>query len=470
MIDVGLHYVTLGRSSDTLSGGEAQRTQLAKQVGSGLVGICYVLDEPTIGLHPRDNERLLETLIALRNNGNTVILVEHDEYTIRHADHIVDLGPGAGERGGSIVAYGTPKEISNNSNSLTGQYLNQTLKIPLPEKRRAIHLKNSVEIRGARAHNLKSINVKIPLKTFCCVTGVSGSGKSTLVNDILHRSLAKLLYGSHEPPGAHDKILGVERIDKVIEVDQSPIGRTPRSNPATYTRTFDLIRSLFAQTQEAKIRGYTAGRYSFNIIGGRCEACKGQGIKKVEMHFLPDMYVACEECKGKRYNKATLEVTYKDKSISDVLDMYVEDAHRFFKNIPKIERVLKTLVDVGLGYMKLGQPSTSLSGGEAQRIKLATELSKQATGKTLYILDEPTTGLHFADIQQLLKILHRLVDLGNTVLVIEHNLEVVKTADYIIDLGPEGGIHGGEVVATGTPEQIAEIDRSYTGRFLRNVL
>ncbi|HHT9107411.1 MAG TPA: excinuclease ABC subunit UvrA [Candidatus Wunengus sp. YC63] len=470
MIAVGLHYITLGRCSDTLSGGEAQRTQLAKQVGSGLVGICYVLDEPTIGLHPRDNERLLQTLITLRNNGNTVILVEHDEYTIRHADHIIDLGPGAGERGGSVVAHGTPKEIADNPNSLTGQYLNQTLTIPLPEKRRAIHLKNSVEIRGAHAHNLKSINVKIPLKTFCCVTGVSGSGKSTLVNDILHRSLAKLLYGSHEPPGAHDKILGVERIDKVIEVDQSPIGRTPRSNPATYTRAFDLIRALFAQAQEAKIRGYTAGRYSFNISGGRCEACKGQGTKKVEMHFLPDMYVTCEECKGKRYNKATLEVTYKDKSISDVLDMYVEDAHRFFKNIPKIERILRTLVDVGLGYIKLGQSSTSLSGGEAQRIKLATELSKQATGKTLYILDEPTTGLHFADIQQLLKILHRLVDLGNTVLVIEHNLEVVKTADYIIDLGPEGGIHGGEVVATGAPEQIAETDRSYTGRFLRKVL
>ena len=470
MIDVGLHYVTLGRSSDTLSGGEAQRTQLAKQVGSGLVGICYVLDEPTIGLHPRDNERLLQTLVTLRDNGNTVILIEHDEYTIRHADHIIDLGPGAGEQGGSVVAQGTPEEIADNPNSLTGQYLNQTLTIPLPLKRREIHLRNSLEIQGARAHNLKSINVKIPLKTFCCVTGVSGSGKSTLVNDILHRSLAKSLYGSHEPPGAHDKILGVERIDKVIEVDQSPIGRTPRSNPATYTRAFDLIRTLFAQTQEAKIRGYTAGRYSFNISGGRCEACKGQGTKKVEMHFLPDMYVMCEECRGKRYNKATLEVTYKDKSISDVLDMYVEDARRFFKNIPKIDRILRTLADVGLGYMKLGQPSTSLSGGEAQRIKLATELSKQATGKTLYILDEPTTGLHFADIQQLLKILHRLVDLGNTVLVIEHNLEVVKTADYIIDLGPEGGIHGGEVVAAGTPEQIIEIKRSYTGRFLRKAL
>jgi len=470
LMTVGLHYLTLGRSSDTLSGGEAQRTQLAKQVGSGLVGICYVLDEPTIGLHPRDNERLLQTMLTLRDSGNTVILVEHDEYTIRHADHIIDLGPGAGERGGSIVAQGTPEEIAGNIHSLTGQYLNQTLSIEFPPKRRTIHLKNCVEIRGARAHNLKSINVKIPLKTFCCVTGVSGSGKSTLVHDILHRSLAKLLYNSADPPGEHDKILGIEHLDKVIEVDQSPIGRTPRSNPATYTRTFDLIRTLFTQTQEAKIRGYTAGRYSFNISGGRCEACKGQGTKKVEMHFLPDMYVLCEDCKGKRYNHATLEVTYRDKSIADVLDMYVDDAHRFFKNMPKIERILKTLVDVGLGYIKLGQSSTSLSGGEAQRIKLATELSKQATGKTLYILDEPTTGLHFADIQQLLKILHRLVDLGNTVLVIEHNLEVVKTADYIIDLGPEGGVHGGEIVATGTPEHIATIERSYTGRFLRKAL
>lgn len=470
MIDVGLHYLTLGRSSDTLSGGEAQRTRLAKQAGSGLVGICYVLDEPTIGLHPRDNERLLKTLVMLRNSGNTVLLVEHDEYAIRHADNIIDLGPGAGERGGSIVAQGTPKEIAVNPHSLTGQYLSQQRKIEIPEKRRVVRLKNSLEIRGARAHNLKCIDVKIPLNVFCCVTGVSGSGKSTLVNDILHRSLAMSLYGSHEPPGEHDKILGTEHIDKVIEVDQSPIGRTPRSNPATYTRAFDLIRSLYAQTQEAKIRGYTTGRYSFNISGGRCEACKGQGTIKVEMHFLPDMYVVCEECKGKRYNKETLEVTYKEKSISDALDMYVEDAHRFFKNIPKIERILKTLADVGLGYIKLGQPCTSLSGGEAQRIKLASELSKHATGKTLYILDEPTTGLHFADIQQLLKILHRLVDLGNTVLVIEHNLEVIKTADYIIDLGPEGGARGGEVVAAGTPEQIAETKQSYTGGFLRNVL
>ncbi len=470
MMDVGLHYLTLGRSSDTLSGGEAQRTRLATQVGSGLMGVCYVLDEPTIGLHPRDNERLLQILKILRDNGNTVILVEHDEHTIRHADYIIDLGPGAGERGGSIVAQGTLKEIINNPNSLTGQYLNQNLQIELPTERKNVNLKNSIEIRGARAHNLKSINVKIPLKTFCCVTGVSGSGKSTLVNDILHRALAKLLYGSRELPGEHEKILGVEKIDKVIEVDQSPIGRTPRSNPATYARAFDLIRSLFAQTPESKIRGYTAGRYSFNMSGGRCEVCKGQGIKKVEMHFLPDMYVVCEECKGKRYNKATLEVVYKDKNIADVLDMCVEDAYQFFKNIPKIERILRTLKDVGLGYIKLGQPSTSLSGGEAQRIKLATELSRHATGRTLYILDEPTTGLHFADIQQLLKILHRLVDMGNTVLVIEHNLEVIKTADYVIDLGPEGGVNGGEVVATGTPEQIAKVERSYTGKFLENIL
>ena len=470
MLDVGLHYLALERSSDTLSGGEAQRTQLATQVGSGLVGVCYVLDEPTIGLHPRDNERLMQTLATLKNNGNTVILVEHDEYAIRSADYIVDLGPGAGEKGGNIVAQGTLKEITENKNSLTGQYLNRILKIEIPQRRREINLKNSIEIIGARAYNLKSINVKIPLRTFCCVTGVSGSGKSTLVNDILYRSLAKSLYGSHEFPAEHDKILGVERIDKVVVIDQSPIGRTPRSNPATYTKLFDLIRSLYAKTQEAKICGYTAGRYSFNLSGGRCEACKGQGIKKVEMNFLPDMYISCEDCKGKRYNKATLEAIYKDKNISDVLDMYIEDAYRFFINIPKIEHILKTLNDVGLGYIKLGQSSTSLSGGEAQRIKLAAELSKRATGKTLYILDEPTTGLHFHDIQQLLKILHRLVDMENTVLVIEHNMEVIKTADFIIDLGPEGGGKGGEIVATGIPEQVAKNPLSHTGKFLKKYL
>ncbi|OOP55924.1 MAG: excinuclease ABC subunit A [Candidatus Brocadia carolinensis] len=470
MIDVGLHYITLGRSSDSLSGGEAQRTRLATQIGSGLVGVCYVLDEPTIGLHSRDNERLLRALKSLRDHGNTVILVEHDEHAIRHADYIIDLGPGAGERGGSIVACGTLREISDNPDSLTGQYLNQTTKIELPARRRKINLKHSLEIRGARANNLKDITVKIPLKTFCCVTGVSGSGKSTLVNDILYRAISRLLYNSHEVPGEHDTILGVEHIDKIIEIDQSPIGRTPRSNPATYTKAFDMIRTLFARTPEAKVRGYNAGRYSFNISGGRCEGCTGQGIKKVEMHFLPDMYVMCEECKGKRYNKVTLEVTYKDKSISDVLDMRIEDAHQFFKNISTIERILRTLNDVGLGYIKLGQSSTTLSGGESQRIKLATELSRQETGKTLYILDEPTTGLHFADIQHLLKILHRLVDLGNTVLVIEHNLEVIKTADHIIDLGPEGGAKGGEVVVAGTPEQVAKNEHSYTGKFLKKVL
>lgn len=470
MMEVGLHYITLGRSSDSLSGGEAQRTRLAAQVGSGLVGVCYVLDEPTIGLHSRDSERLLRALKSLRDYGNTVILVEHDEHTIRHADYIIDLGPGAGERGGSIVACGTLHEIVDNPDSLTGQYLNQTLKIELPAKRRKINMGHSLEVRGACAHNLKSITVKFPLKTFCCVTGVSGSGKSTLVNDILYRALIRLLYNSCEVPGEHNAVLGTEHIDKVIEIDQSPIGRTPRSNPATYTKAFDMIRSLFARTQEAKVRGYTAGRYSFNISGGRCEGCKGQGIKKVEMNFLPDMYVLCEECKGKRYNKVTLEVTYKDKSISDVLDMRIEEAHQFFKNVSKIERILHTLNDVGLGYIKLGQSSTTLSGGESQRIKLATELSRHETGKTLYILDEPTTGLHFADIQQLLKILHRLVDLGNTVLVIEHNLEVIKTADYIIDLGPEGGARGGEIVEAGTPEQVAKNERSYTGKFLRKVL
>ncbi|MGQ3685625.1 MAG: excinuclease ABC subunit UvrA [Candidatus Loosdrechtia sp.] len=470
MIDVGLHYLTLGRSSDTLSGGEAQRTQLAKQAGSGLVGVCYVLDEPTIGLHPRDSKRLLKMLHALRNSGNTVILVEHDEYTIRNSDYIFDLGPGAGEEGGSVVAHGTLNEIITNPNSITGKYLKHVFNIELPAKRRDIQFNHSIEIRGARAHNLKSVNVKIPLKNFCCVTGVSGSGKSTLVKDVLHRALTKSLYGSYKPPGEHDEILGTGLIDKIIEIDQSPIGRTPRSNPATYTKVFDLIRSLFAATPEAKVRGYTAGRYSFNISGGRCEACKGQGIKKVEMHFLPDMYVVCEECEGKRYNQATLEVTYKDKNISEVLDMRIGEACQFFKNIPKIESILRTLRDVGLGYIKLGQSSTSLSGGEAQRIKLAAELSRQSTGKTLYVLDEPTTGLHFADIQQLLRMLHQLVDRGNTVLVIEHNLEVIKTADYIIDLGPEGGAGGGEVVATGTPEQVAMAESSYTGRFLREVL
>lgn len=470
MMEVGLHYLTLGRSSDTLSGGESQRTQLAKQVGTGLVGVCYVLDEPTIGLHPRDNERLQKTLYTLKENGNTVLLVEHDEYTIRHADYIIDLGPKAGEQGGRIVAQGTLQEILNNPDSLTGQCLRHSPETAYTQKRKKYNLKHALEIKGARANNLKSISVKIPLKVFCCVTGVSGSGKSTLVHDILYRTVANQLYGGYSSPGEHEKVTGIQHIDKIIEIDQSPIGRTPRSNPSTYTKVFDPIRSLFAQTQEAKIRGYTAGRYSFNISGGRCEACKGQGTKKMEMHFLPDTYVTCEECSGKRYNKATLETTYKGKNISDILEMRIEDAHLFFAAIPQIERVLRTLKDVGLGYIKLGQSGTSLSGGEAQRIKLATELSKIATGKTLYILDEPTTGLHMADIQQLLKILHRLVDRGNSVLVIEHNLEIIRTADYIIDLGPEGGANGGEVVATGTPEEIIKVKRSYTGRFLKQYL
>ncbi|MDR4506668.1 MAG: excinuclease ABC subunit UvrA [Candidatus Brocadiaceae bacterium] len=470
MMDVGLHYLTLSRNSNTLSGGEAQRTQLAKQVGSGLVGVCYVLDEPTIGLHPRDNERLFQTLKTLRNAGNTVLLVEHDEYVIRHADHIIDLGPMAGEQGGEIIAQGSLREIIRHPHSLTGHYLRQMETKAQPVKRRETDSKYFIEIQGASAHNLKDVNVHIPLKIFCCITGVSGSGKSTLVHETLYRALAKLLYNSHTSPGKYKKILGAEHINKIIEIDQSPIGRTPRSNPATYSKVFDLIRALFAQTQESKIRGYNAGRYSFNLGSGRCDACKGQGTKKMEMHFLPDMYVLCEECEGKRYNRSTLEVLYKDKNIFDVLDMQIETAYHFFKKIPSIERILKTLKDVGLGYIRLGQSCTTLSGGEAQRIKLATELSRQNTGKTLYILDEPTTGLHFADIQQLLKILHSLVDMGNTVLVIEHNMEVIKTADYIIDLGPEGGIHGGEIIATGTPEQITKTKRSYTGRFLKTAL
>lgn len=470
MMDVGLHYLALGRCSDTLSGGEAQRTQLAKQVGTGLVGVCYVLDEPTIGLHPRDNERLQKTLYALKENGNTVILVEHDEYTIRHADYIIDLGPKAGEQGGCIVAQGTLKEILSNPNSITGRYLCHSPETITTQKRKKYNLRHALEIKGACANNLKTISVKIPLKIFCCVTGVSGSGKSTLVHDVLYRALTKALYGGNALPGKHEKITGIQHIDKVIEIDQSPIGRTPRSNPATYTKVFDPIRALFAQTQSAKIRGYTAARYSFNISGGRCEACKGQGTKKMEMHFLPDTYVICDECNGRRYTTATLETMYKGKNISEVLEMRIEDAHLFFAAVPRIERVLRTLKDVGLGYIKLGQSSTSLSGGEAQRTKLATELSRRETGKTLYILDEPTTGLHMADIQQLLKILHQLVDLGNSVLVIEHNHEVIKAADYIIDLGPEGGAKGGEIVAAGTPEEIAETKESYTGRYLKEYL
>lgn len=467
MLDIGLHYLTLDRRSDTLSGGEVQRIQLATQVGTGLIGACYVLDEPTIGLHQRDNKKLIDTLKRLKDSGNTVIVVEHDESTIRNADFVIDLGPGAGEHGGVIVAKGTVPEIVSGNGSLTSQYLNHKLKVEMPGTRKIIDLKNSIFIKGARENNLKSIDVRIPLKVFCCVTGVSGSGKSTLIDRILHRALMKNIYGSRPKPGNHGKITGIEKIDKVIEIDQSPIGRTPRSNPATYTSLFNHIRNIFAQTKESKIRGYKPARYSFNVHGGRCELCRGQGTKKVEMHFLPDMFVVCEQCRSRKYNPETLEITYKGKNISEVLDMSIDEAYDYFRNVPGIERILRTMRDVGLGYITLGQSSTTLSGGEAQRIKLSTELARQSTGKTLYILDEPTTGLHFADIQNLLKILHRLADMGNTVIVIEHNLDVIKTADYIIDLGPEGGDGGGEVVASGPPEEIAKNNKSYTGRYLK---
>jgi len=469
MIDIGLCYLALDRRSDTLSGGEAQRIQLATQVGTGLVGACYVLDEPTIGLHQRDNKRLIDTLKKLKDSGNTVIVVEHDEETIRSADYVVDLGPGAGEHGGTVVAKGTVQEIMSDNESLTSQYLNHKLRVEVSGIRKKADLKNSILITGARENNLKSIDVRIPLKVFCCITGVSGSGKSTLIDQILHRALMKAIYGSRTKPGKHSRITGIERIDKVIKIDQSPIGRTPRSNPATYTNLFSQIRNVFAQTKESKIRGYKTGRYSFNVKGGRCELCEGQGTKKIAMNFLPDMFVLCEQCRGQRYNPETLEIRYKGKTISDILDMSVNEAYDFFRNIPRIERILRTLRNVGLGYIKLGQSSTTISGGEAQRVKLSTELAKQGTGKTLYILDEPTTGLHFADIQNLLKILHRLTDMGNTVIVIEHNLDVIKTADYIIDLGPEGGESGGEVVAAGPPEEICRIKKSYTGRYLKSV-
>ena len=442
---------------------------MATQVGTGLVGACYVLDEPTIGLHQRDNKRLIDTLKRLKDSGNTVIVVEHDESTIRSADYVIDLGPGAGKHGGVVVAKGTVSEIVSGNGSLTSQYLNHKLKVGIPRFRKIIDLKNSISIKGARENNLKSINVRIPLRVFCCVTGVSGSGKSTLIDQILHRALMKKLYGSRLKPGKFSRIIGIEKIDKVIEIDQSPIGRTPRSNPATYTNLFGHIRKFFAQTKDSKIRGYKPGRYSFNVRGGRCELCEGQGMKKIAMNFLPDMFVLCERCRGKRYNMETLEITYKGKNISDILDMRVDEAYDFLRNIPSIERILRTMRDVGLGYITLGQSSTNLSGGEAQRVKLSTELAKQSTGKTLYILDEPTTGLHFADIQNLLKILHRLTDMGNTVIVIEHNLDVIKTADYIIDLGPDGGEGGGEVVAAGPPEKIARTDRSYTGRYLKSI-
>ena len=469
LLDVGLEYLTLSRSAGSLSGGEAQRIRLATQIGSGLTGVLYILDEPSIGLHQRDNEKLLATLRKLRDLGNTVLVVEHDEDTMYAADQIIDIGPGAGVHGGKVIAQGTAEEIKLVPESITGQYLSGKKQILVPKKRRKSNGK-AIEVKGATEHNLKNINVKFPLGQFICVTGVSGSGKSTLVNEILYKTVAKEIYGSNEKPGKCKEIKGLENVDKIINIDQSPIGRTPRSNPATYTGVFDVIRDIFAATQEAKMRGYDKGRFSFNVAGGRCEACSGDGVLKIEMHFLPDIYVPCEVCKGKRYNRETLEVKYKGKTISDVLDMTVEEALRFFENIPKIKSKIQTLYDVGLGYIKLGQPSTTLSGGEAQRVKLATELSKKATGKTLYILDEPTTGLHIADVHKLIDILQRLVDTGNSIIVIEHNLDLIKTADYIIDLGPEGGEKGGQIIAVGTPEQITRNDQSYTGKFLKKYL
>jgi len=470
MFDVGLGYLTLDRMSNTLAGGEAQRIRLATQVGSGLVGVCYVLDEPTIGLHKRDNDRLLGILQRLTKIGNTVIVVEHDEDIIEAAEHIIDIGPMAGAHGGEVVVQGNYKKICSCKASLTGQYLSGKKKILLPLKRRKYSLRRCIEVKGAAEHNLKQIDVKFPLGVFTCVTGVSGSGKSTLVNRILLRSLKRRLYSSREKPGAHKNVLGTTMIDKVIEIDQSPIGKTPRSNPATYTGVFDQIRKLFSVTRESKIRGYKPGRFSFNVKGGRCEHCRGQGTKKIEMHFLPDVYVTCQSCKGTRYNPETLEVRYKGKNIADILDMRIEDALSFFANFPTITRFLKTLNEVGLGYVKLGQASTTLSGGEAQRVKLSAELGKAATGHTLYLLDEPTTGLHFADIHNLLNVLQRLCDMGNTVVVIEHNLDVIKMADYIIDLGPEGGDGGGEVVVAGSPEKIISNTKSYTAKYLKNKL
>ncbi|HET8862576.1 MAG TPA: excinuclease ABC subunit UvrA [Solirubrobacterales bacterium] len=466
--NVGIGYLSLARSARSLSGGEAQRIRLATQIGSSLVGVMYVLDEPSIGLHQRDNEKLIATLDRLRDLGNTVIVVEHDEGTMRAADHLVDLGPGAGEHGGHVIAAGTPAQVAKDPASLTGQYLSGKRMIEVPAERR--EPRGALLVRGAREHNLKGIDVAIPLGVFCCVTGVSGSGKSTLVNETLHHAVANRLHQAKLRPGAHDGIDGLSQIDKIINIDQSPIGRTPRSNPATYTGVFDHIRQLFTQTQEARARGYKPGRFSFNVKGGRCEVCRGDGQIKIEMHFLPDVYVPCEQCHGRRYNRETLEVRFKGKSIADVLEMSVEEAVVFFENVPKIARRLRTLHDVGLDYIRLGQAATTLSGGEAQRVKLATELSKVATGDTLYILDEPTTGLHFADVQRLLDVLGRLVDAGNTVVVIEHNLDVIKTADRLIDLGPEGGEAGGEVVATGTPEEVAAVEASHTGRFLAELL
>jgi excinuclease ABC subunit A len=468
--DVGLDYLTLGRSAESLSGGEAQRIRLATQIGSRLVGVLYILDEPSIGLHQRDNARLLNTLRQLRDLGNTVIVVEHDEETMREADHVIDLGPGAGKHGGLVIAEGTVAEVAANPASITGRYLRGELSIPIPADRRPRDPNRVVRIEGAREHNLRNLDVEIPLGLFVAVTGVSGSGKSTLIEDILHRALARHFYRARVIPGEHDRIIGLQHLDKVIDIDQSPIGRTPRSNPATYTGLFTPIRELFAEMPEAKIRGYGPGRFSFNVKGGRCEACEGDGLVKIEMHFLPDVYVPCDVCKGKRYNRETMEVRFRGLSIADVLDLTVEDALAFFENQPRIYQKLHTLNDVGLGYIHLGQSATTLSGGEAQRVKLATELSKRDTGRTFYILDEPTTGLHFEDVRMLLEVLHRLVDRGNTVLVIEHNLDVIKTADWIIDLGPEGGFRGGAVIAAGPPEDVAATNASYTGRYLRRMM
>jgi excinuclease ABC subunit A len=470
LVDVGLDYLTLGRAAESLSGGEAQRIRLATQIGSRLVGVLYILDEPSIGLHQRDNARLLATLEQLRDLGNTVIVVEHDEETMRAADHVIDLGPGAGKHGGEVIAEGTIEEIIRNPASITGKFLSGEMKIPTPTTRRAREAHRAIRITGAREHNLRDIDVEIPLGLFVAVTGVSGSGKSTLIEDILHRALARHFYRARVIPGQHTRISGFEHIDKVIDIDQSPIGRTPRSNPATYTGLFTPIRELFAELPEAKIRGYGPGRFSFNVKGGRCESCQGDGLVKIEMHFLPDVYVPCEVCKGKRYNRETLEVRFRGQSISDVLELTVDDGVEFFQNQPRIFQKLQTLADVGLGYIHLGQSATTLSGGEAQRVKLATELSKRDTGRTFYILDEPTTGLHFEDVRVLLDVLHRLVDRGNTVLVIEHNLDVIKTADWIIDLGPEGGKRGGAIVAAGTPEDVAATTGSFTGQYLEPLL
>jgi excinuclease ABC subunit A len=470
LLDVGLDYLSLARPAGSLSGGEAQRIRLATQIGSGLVGVLYVLDEPSIGLHQRDNKRLIETLTRLRNLGNTLIVVEHDEETIRTADWIVDIGPGAGEHGGKVVVSGSYEELIASKESITGAYLSGRKSIEIPKKRRAIDPKRKLVVKGAKENNLKDIEVEVPLGVFVSVTGVSGSGKSTLVNDILYTTLANRLNGSRLVPGRHRTVTGIEHLDKVVHVDQSPIGRTPRSNPATYTGVFDKIRALFAETSEAKIRGYQQGRFSFNVKGGRCENCSGDGTITIEMNFLPDVYVPCEVCHGARYNRETLEVHYKGKTIAEVLNMPIEEAHGFFESVPAIARYLKTLNDVGLGYVRLGQSAPTLSGGEAQRVKLATELQRRSTGRTIYVLDEPTTGLHFEDVNKLLTVLNRLVDTGNTVVVIEHNLDVIKCSDWVIDMGPEGGFRGGLVVAEGTPETVAAVKESYTGQFLGEIL